>query len=323
MKWKLLVGIAAMALSLVARADTYPSKPITFIVPVPPGGATDALARTMAEVMSKSMGQPIIVDNRPGAGGTIGTQAVARAAPDGYTVLFGTSAPILTAPFLYAKLPYDAKRDLSFISQVCTGQLVFAVNPQKVPAKTVKEFIAWAQQHKGAVTYGSYGVGSSAHLMGSYLSQTQKLDMTHAPYKGESLMIQDLIGGQIDWAIGTVGVMAPYLQNGRLRALAVMGDRRPAELPNVPTMTEAGFPDPEYRPVGGAVLLGPANLPPAILSRLEQEARAAVQTPEMKARFQLYGMYAQGTTSAAFRRDFDVMLPVMERLIRQSGAKVE
>ncbi len=116
---------------------------------------------------------------------------------------------------MYAKLPYDPKRDLSFISQVCTGQLVLAVNPQKVPAKTVKEFIAWAQQHKGAVTYGSYGVGSTAHLMGAYMSQTHKLDMTHAPYKGESLMVQDLIGGQIDWAIGTVGMMAQYLQNGR------------------------------------------------------------------------------------------------------------
>ncbi len=323
MNWKLMIGIAAMAFSMVVRADGYPGKPITFVVPVPPGGAADAIARTLADVMSRRMGQPIVVDNKPGAGGMIGAQFVARAAPDGYTLLVTPSAPILTAPFLYAKVPYDVKRDLSFISQICTGQPVLAVNPQKVPAKTVKAFIAWAQQHKGAVAYGSYGVGSAAHLMGAYLSQSNKLDMAHVPYKGESQMVQDLIGGQIDWAIGTAGVMAPYLQSGRLRALAVMGDHQLAELPNVPTMSEAGFPQPEYRPVGWAALLGPANLPPAVMSRLEQEARAAVQTPEMKARFQIYGLTAMGTTSSEFRRDFDATLPVTERLVRSSGAKIE
>ncbi|NOV24253.1 tripartite tricarboxylate transporter substrate binding protein [Cupriavidus necator] len=323
MNRKLLIGIAAMAFSLLARAEGYPAKPITFVVPAPPGGATDAIARTLAEVMSRRMGQPILVDNRPGAGGMIGAQFVARAVPDGYTLLVTPSAPILTAPYLYAKVPYDVKRDLSLISQICTGQLVLAVNPQKVPVKTVKEFIAWAQQRKGTVTYGSYGVGSAGHLMGAYLSQANKLEMTHAPYKGESPMVQDLIGGQIDWAMGSVGVMAPYLQSGRLRALAVMGDRPLSELPNVPTMSESGFPEPEYRPVGWAALIGPANLPPAVMNRLEQEARAAVQTTEMKARFQVYGLSVLGTTSAAFRRDFDATLPVTERLVRLSGAKIE
>ncbi|MDQ0141250.1 Bug family tripartite tricarboxylate transporter substrate binding protein [Cupriavidus necator] len=323
MNWKLLAGIAAMALSLLARADAYPAKPITFVVPAPPGGAMDSIARSLAEVMSRRMGQPIIVDNKPGAGGMIGAQFVARAAPDGYTVLITPSGPILTAPYLYAKVPYDVKRDLTFISQLCTGQLVLAVNPQKVPAKTVKEFIAWAQQRKGTVTYGSYGVGSAGHLMSAFLSASNKLDMTHAPYKGESSMVQDLIGGQLDWAIGSAGVLAPYLHGGRLRALAVLGDRRPAELPEVPTMAESGFPEPEYRPIGWAAMLGPANLPPAVLARLEQEARAAVQTTEMKARFQVFGMYPLGTTSSAFRRDFDATQPVTERLVRLSGAKVE
>lgn len=329
MKWKLLAAVAAMAamaamaFSPVARADAYPAKPITFVVPVPAGGGMDAIARALAEAMSKRMGQPIIVDNKPGAGGMIGTQFVARAAPDGYTILLTPSGSILTAPFLYSKVPYDPKRDLTFISQICTGQLVLAVNPQKVPAKTVKEFIAWAQQRKGNVTYGSYGVGSAGHLMSAYLNQANRLEMTHAPYKGESPMVQDLIGGQLDWAIGTAGVMGPYLQSGRLRALAVMGDRRLVDLPNVATMSESGYTDPEYRPIGWAAMLGPANLPPAILARLEQEARAAVQTTELKARFQLYGMYGMGTTSTAFRRDFDTMLPVMERLVRLSGAKIE
>ncbi|MGO4332743.1 Bug family tripartite tricarboxylate transporter substrate binding protein [Cupriavidus sp. 2TAF22] len=323
MKWKAMVGVAALVCSVAARADTYPSRPITFVVPSAAGGAMDSIARALAELMSKRMGQPIIVDNRPGAGGMLGTQYVARAAPDGYTVLVTHSGPLLTAPFMYSKVPYDVKRDLSFVSQICTGQLVLAVNPQKVPAKTVKEFVAWAQQHKGSVTYGSYGVGSAAHIMGSYFSESNRLDMTHAAYKGEAPMVQDLIGGQLDWGIGTVGVMGPHFQNGRLRPLAVLGDRRPAELPNVPTMAESGFPQSEYKPVGWAGMLAPANVPPAVLDRLEQEVRAAVQTTSMKARFQVFGMYALGTSSAEFRRDFDATSPVTERMIRLSGAKAD
>ncbi|MBF6989239.1 MULTISPECIES: tripartite tricarboxylate transporter substrate binding protein [unclassified Cupriavidus] len=323
MKWKALLGAVALAVSAAAQADSYPSRPITFVVPAAAGGAVDSIARALAEVVGRQMGQPVIVDNKPGAGGMLGTQYVARAAPDGYTVLVTASGPVLTAPFMYAKVPYDVRRDLTFVSQICTGQLVLAVNPQKVPAKTVKEFMAWAQQHKGSVTYGSYGVGSAAHLMGSYFSESNRLDMTHVAYKGESPMVQDLIGGQLDWAIGTVGVMAPHIQNGRLRPLAVLGDRRPAELPNVPTMSESGFPQPEYRPVGWAAMLAPANVPPAVLARLEQEVRAAVQTTSMKARFQIFGMYALGTSAAEFRRDFDATVPVTERLIRASGARID
>lgn len=323
MKWKALLGAVALAVSAAAQADSYPSRPITFVVPAAAGGAVDSIARALAEVVGRQMGQHVIVDNKPGAGGMLGTQYVARAAPDGYTVLVTASGPVLTAPFMYAKVPYDVRRDLTFVSQICTGQLVLAVNPQKVPAKTVKEFMAWAQQHKGSVTYGSYGVGSAAHLMGSYFSESNRLDMTHVAYKGESPMVQDLIGGQLDWAIGTVGVMAPHIQNGRLRPLAVLGDRRPAELPNVPTMSESGFPQPEYRPVGWAAMLAPANVPPAVLARLEQEVRAAVQTTSMKARFQIFGMYALGTSAAEFRRDFDATVPVTERLIRASGARID
>ncbi|MCY1227869.1 hypothetical protein D9M69_133670 [compost metagenome] len=323
MKWKALFGAVALVVSAAAQADSYPSRPITFVVPAAAGGAVDSIARALAEVMGRQMGQPVIVDNKPGAGGMLGTQYVARAAPDGYTVLVTASGPVLTAPFMYAKVPYDVRRDLTFVSQICTGQLVLAVNPQKVPAKTVKEFMAWAQQHKGSVTYGSYGVGSAAHLMGSYFSESNRLDMTHVAYKGEAPMVQDLIGGQLDWAIGTVGVMAPHIQNGRLRPLAVLGDRRPAELPNVPTMSESGFAQPEYRPVGWAAMLAPANVPPAVLARLEQEVRAAVQSTSMKARFQIFGMYALGTSSTEFRRDFDATVPVTERLIKASGAKID
>ncbi|SCU96167.1 conserved exported hypothetical protein [Cupriavidus necator] len=323
MKLKALVAIFGLACAFGVRADSYPSRPITFVVPSPPGGAVDVLARALANVMSQRMGQPIIVDNKPGASGVVATQMVARAAPDGYTLLVTHSGPILTAPYIFPKVPYDVKRDLTFVTQICTGQLVLAVNADKVPARNVSDFLAWARQQGGRVSYGSYGVGTAPHLMAAYLASSRKTDMVHVPYKGESAMVQDLIGGQIDWGIASLGTLAPQLSSGKLRALAILGDRRPTELPNVPTMAEAGFPEREFWPVGWAAMLAPPRMPPAILARIEKEARHAVNTTTMKARFQAYGMYAIGSSPDEFRRDVEATAPVMERLVRLSGARAD
>ena len=185
MKTRLAIALASIAFSTFAGADTYPSKVVTFVVPAVAGGSLDVLARTLAEEMSRTMGQPVIIDNKPGAAGMIAVQAVARAVRDGHTVLITHSGPILTAPFMFARVPYDVRRDLAFVSQLCAGQLVLAVNADKVPARSMKEFVAWAGRNKGKVSYGSYGIGSAGHLMGAYLSQSRALDMTHVPYKGE------------------------------------------------------------------------------------------------------------------------------------------
>ncbi len=319
-----LAAAAALACSTLALAqNAYPNKTITFIVPAPAGGGLDVLARTMADEMSKKMGQAIIVDNRPGAAGMIGVQTVARAAPDGYTVLVTHSGPVLTAPYMFNKVPYDVRRDLAFVTQMCTGQLVLAVNPDSVPAKNMKEFVAWAEKNKGKVSYGSYGIGTSGHLMSAYLSASRNLDMTHVAYKGESAMTQDLVGGQLNWGIGSIGTLGPFIANGRVRALGVLGDRRPADLPNVPTLAESGLKDPEFKPLGWVAMMTTANTPAPVLQRLEKEARAAVQTTAMKARFQAFGMEAMGTTSAEFRREYDAQVPMVERLIKLSGAKVD
>ncbi|MDM0111203.1 tripartite tricarboxylate transporter substrate binding protein [Variovorax sp. J22R133] len=317
------IGIAALTLSALAAAQAYPAKPITFVVPSVAGGGVDILARTLADEMSKRMGQPIVIDNKPGAAGMLGVQGVARANADGYTVAVTLSAPLLTAPYLFTNVPYNVRRDLAFITQLCTGQLVLAVNADTVPAKNMNEFIAWSEKNKGHVSYGSFGIGTAGHLMSAYLSESRKLDMVHAAYKGEAPMIQDLVGGQLAWGIASVGSLAPHIAKGRVRALAVLGDKRPADLPNVPTMAESGFPDPEFKPMGWVAMMAPANTPAPILERLEAEARAAVQTPAMKARFQAFGMEAMGTSSAEFRKDFDAAAPVVERLIRISGAKAE
>lgn len=323
MKKRSFLALAALASPAFALAQSYPGKPITFVVPSPAGGGGDALARALADVMSKRMGQPILVDNKPGAAGMLGTQFVARAAPDGYTLLVTHAAPVMTAPFMYAKPLYDVRRDLDFVSQLCTGQLVLAVNTGVVPAKTMREFMAWAEQHKGRVNYGSFGIGSASHLIAAYFSEAHKLDMLHVAYKGEGPMVQDLVGGQVAWAIGSLGVLAPHFATGRLRPLAVLGAHRPVDLPNVPTMAGSGFADAAYKPIGWVGMLAPPRMPAAVMARLEQEVRAAVQTPAMKARFQVFGMEAIGNTAAEFRRDFESTAPLVERMVKLSGAKVD
>ena len=168
-------------------------------MPAPPGGATDVLARVLAEEMGKSLKQPVIVDNKPGASGMLGGSIVARAQPDGYTLFLSHATPIYYAQYMFSKVPYDVKRDFALITEICSASLVIAVG-KDVPARNMKEFVAWAQSQKGKVNYGSFGVGSSSHLLMAHLSESRHLDMTHVAYKGESPMIQDMIGGQIPWA---------------------------------------------------------------------------------------------------------------------------
>ncbi|WP_137922547.1 tripartite tricarboxylate transporter substrate binding protein [Hydrogenophaga sp. 2FB] len=314
--------IAALAWSTVGLAQDYPNRPITFVLPAPPGGATDAISRALAAEMSKSMKQPIVVDNRPGAAGMLGTGAVARAAPDGYTILVAHSSPVAYAPYMFAKVPYDVQRDLAPITEICSASLVFTVS-KSVPATTMKEFIDWAGKNKGKVSYGSFGVGSSSHLLNAYLSESHKLGMTHVAYKGEAPMALDIMSDQVQAGIGTLGTMAPYLISGKLRALALIGDERLKNMPDLPTMAEAGLPDAEYRPLGGMVMMAPAGTPAPILAMLEKEARAAIQSTNLRARFQVYGLVGMGNTAAQFRHNLEASAPVIQKLIKVSGAKVE
>jgi tripartite-type tricarboxylate transporter receptor subunit TctC len=322
MRSKPLFFLGLLAWSAMSAAQTYPSRPITFVVPGPPGGATDTVARALAEDMGKRLGQPIIVDNKPGGSGVIAVQAVTRAAPDGYTLLLTHSAPLINTPYLYASVPYDVRRDLSFVSEVAVGKIVLAVT-RDVPAKNVKEFLAWAAKNKGKVSFGSYGVGTFPHLVGAHLNQTRALDMTHVAYKGEAPMVQDMLAGNIAWAIGSVTTLGPHIKSGRLRALAVMGNNRIKEMPDVPTMTESGMGDQEMRPPAWLGLVARSGTPAAILSRLETEARASVQSPTMRARLDAMALEPVGNSAAEFRREFDASEPVMARLIKASGATAE
>jgi tripartite-type tricarboxylate transporter receptor subunit TctC len=317
-----LVPLASLLFAAAACAQDFPARPITLVLPAPPGGGVDTLARVLADELGRRLNQAVIVDNRPGAAGMLAAQAVARAVPDGHTLLVTHSSPILNVPHLFKKVPYDVKRDFAFVSQLCAGPVVLAVH-KNVPARDMKAFIAWARQGKGTLSYGSYGVGSASHLASAHLSQSRGLGMTHVPYRGEAPMVQDLIGGQIPMGVASLGTLAPHLQSGRVRALAVIGNHRPRDLPGVPTMAEAGLPDPELRPAGWVGVLAPAGTPPAALARLEKELRAAALSTPMKARFQVFGMDPVASSAADFRKDYDTTAPVVERLIKASGIQPE
>ncbi len=319
---KTLASLLLLACSGLAAAQDYPTKPITLVVPAGPGGGTDILARAMAEELGKRLKQPIVVDNKTGASGMIGTQAVARAAPDGYTLLFSYSAPIYYARHMYAKVPYDVTRDLAVLSEVASNTLVLVVN-KDVPVRNMKEFMAWAQQGKGRLSYGSIGVGSAGHLAAAYLNESRHLDMVHAAYKSEAPLAQDLGAGIVPWAMGTLAPMLPFLQNGMVRPIAVLSDQRLPALPEVPTMKEQGCADPELRTMAWFVLAAPAKTPKPILDMLEKQAREIAQSPLMKARFQVLGLDGVGGSAADFRKNYEATGPVIEKLVKISGARNE
>ena len=314
--------LAAAAMGAQAQSSGYPNKPITLVIPAGTGGATDIVGRVMAEEMSKRFGVQVLVDNKTGASGMIGTQAVARAAPDGYTLLLSYSTPIFYVQHMFSKVPYDVRKDFEFITQVAATSLVLEVN-DSVPAKNMKEFIDWAKANRGKVNYGSYGVGSAGHLMSAYLNQSRDLGMSHVPFKSEGPYKQDLAAGNVPWGMGTLGPALPYIKAGKIRPLAVLGPKRLPELPDVPTMKEAGFPDPEFNTVAWFTLLAPAGTPKAIVDRLEKESMEIIQSTPMKARFQVFGLEPVKGGREQFRKDFEASAPIIRKLVEISGAKMD
>jgi tripartite-type tricarboxylate transporter receptor subunit TctC len=329
MKLKLIL-LAACTLvcpalaSAQAGTPAYPVKPVTFVVPAAVGGLTDVLVRAIGDEMARGMGQPIVIENKTGASGIVGTQAVARAAPDGYTLLITGSTPVVNVPLITEKLPYDVRRDLAFVGKLFAGQLLLTVNAKTVPATTMSGFVEWAERNKGTVSYGSHGNGTIGHLVGSSLSQSRKLDMVHVAYRGEAPMGQELIGGQLTWAVTSVGMALPHIRSGKLRALAVIGDRRVAELPEVPTMAQAGFSEPEFAMSSWVAMFAPAGTPQPVIDRLFKEARVAMQATPVRARMQVYAMAPAPTPGAEFRREYDTtIMPTFDRMLKAAGVPMQ
>lgn len=314
-------GMSGGAQAQPSDAARYPSRPITMVVPAAAGGATDVVARVMAEQLGKRLGQAVVVDNKTGASGMLGATAVARAAPDGYTLLLSYSTPVFYTHHTFPKMNYDIKKDFAFITQVAATSLLLLVH-ESVPAKNMKEFMAWAKSGPGK-NYGSYGPGTPGHLMSAYLSDSRKLGMTHVPYKSEAPLVQDLAGGVVPWGMGTLAAGQGMITSGRMRPIAVLGPQRVKELPDVPTMAEQGFPDPEFNTVAWFTLLAPAATPKPILDRLEKEAVEVIHSTAMKARFQVLGLESVKGGSAQFHKDFEAVDPLIAKLVKISGVKLE
>lgn len=317
----LAFAAAALVPAAAVHAQSFPAKPVKIVVPFAPGGATDILARLLGEKIAPKLGQPVIVDNKAGAAGILGTDAVAKSAADGHTVVLGLSNSLLTNQFLYEKLPYDTQRDLVLVTQIATAPLLLVVHPS-VPASSAPELLQYIGRNKGKLSYGSYGVGAYPHLAGAHMSESQKADMQHVPYKGEAPMMQDLVGGQIHMAYASALQAKPQIDAGKIKVLGVTGEQRIAVMPNVPTLAEQGLKDEAYRVTGWLAVAAPAGTPKAVVQRLSEEFRAACEQPDVKARIAAMGFELKASTPEAFAAAYKRELPVWERLVKQSGAKL-
>lgn len=289
-----LVFLAALAAAPVAgaQAQAYPSKPIRVIVPFPPGGSTDFLARIVGQKLTAAWGQQVVIDNRPGAGGTVGAAEAARATPDGYTLLMGAVHHTI-ASSAYAKLPYDFQKDFAPVTTVAIVPNILVVNPA-VPATTVKELIAHAKANPGKLTYGSAGMGTAHHLIGESFNAQAGVDILHVPYKGSSPAVADLIGGQVTLMYDTVSSCLPHIKSGKLRAIGVSTAKRSAALPDVPTIAEAALPGFEVTTWFG--FLAPAKTPPEIVTRLNTEIVKILNMPDVRERLLAAGSEPVGNT---------------------------
>ncbi|ARU04634.1 hypothetical protein CCO03_08085 [Comamonas serinivorans] len=322
------LGLALATVSLGAQAQgqaaaDFPSKPIRIVVTYAPGGLTDSMARVLADKMSKSMGVPVLVENKPGAAGIIGTDYVAKSPPDGYTISLALSNAIYTNQFIYPKLPYNPNKDISFIYKLANGPAMLVVH-NSVPAKNLEEFKTWLKANPGKINYGSYGIGSYPHMVTEYIGKQLGVPMSHAVYKGEAPMVQDLLSGQIQFAFGSPAVMKPHFETGKLRPIAVTSNKRFATLPDLPTFGEQGWNDKPYGLMGWFGFIGPAGIPKPILDKLAAETRKAMADPDIQTRFVNFGYEAVTDSSPeAHEAEYKRNVGYWKELVQISGAKME
>ena len=312
----------ALASSVAAHAQdvkNYPQKPVRFIVPFAAGGGVDIVARAVAGRLGEILGQQVIVDNRGGGGTIIGTELGARAAPDGYTLLFG-STTLAINPSLRTKLPYDTLKDLVPVTQASFQAYVLAVHPS-VPAKNVKEFIALAKAKPDTLTYGSPGIGSGSHLVAEFFALSTGVKTVHVPYKGSSPAMADLIGGQIQFTYGTILAVYPQVRNGKIRPLAVSSAKRTSVMPEVPTIAEAGVPRFDATSWNGVLV--PAGTPRPIIDKVHAGVVKALQSAEVKERLVGDGAEPVGSTPEQFAAFIRVEIAKWAKVIKAAGIKAE
>ena len=315
----LLVVAGLLAAGAALAQSGYPTKPVRVIVPFAPGGTNDILARIVAEKLGERLGQTFVVDNRAGANTVLGSEIVARSNPDGYTLLV-TGAGLAVNPSIMKALPYDTERDFAPIGLVGGGPYLMVVHPA-VPARTVREFIAWVKSKPGQVNYASVGAGSPPHLAAELLRFTADIDMQHVPYKGGSAVLPDLIAGRVSMFFGSIATLHPHVQSGRLRAIAVTTTHRSPALPDIPTFIESGLAD--YEVNGWYGLLGPAKMPRAIVARLNAELQKILADSDTQARYAANGMDPALGTVESFAALIHSEIAKWAKVVRAAGIKPE
>ncbi len=320
---KSLTAAAALAAAFAlphAAAQDYPSKPIRMVVPFAPGGSTDLLARILADELREDLGQPVLVENKPGAGGNIGGDLVAKSPADGYTLLMAAAGPTVINPSLYGKMTFDPAKDLAPVSLLVRDHNLMAVNPS-VPAKTVREFIAYAKANPKAVAFGSPGNGTPAHLGGELFNQMAGTTMLHVPYKGSGPAVSDLIAGQINVMIDNMPALLPQVKAGRLRALAVASESRASGAPDIPTVSESGLPG--FAVTAWKGLMVPAGTPPAIVKRLNGALVKALAKPEVHKRLVELGAEPVASTPEAFGELIARETKSWGALVKSTGVRID
>lgn len=315
-----LLGGAAMLPAAARAAEPFPTRPIRLVVPYPAGGGTDIVGRVLGQKLHESLGQPVVIDNRGGAGGSIGTGMAAKSAPDGYTLVLVPTSHVIN-PSIYAKLPYDTERDFAPITMVASAAILMAVNP-RVPANTIRDFVEAAKARPQTLAnYGSAGAGTVFHLTGELFNQLAGLSLQHVPYRGGAPTITALLAGEIPLAFETMLALQPHVRAGTVRALAVTSPRRSAIMPDIPTTAEAGFPtlvaDNSY------ALFAPAGTPAPILARLHDATVAALALPGVRDQLREQGAEVVGNSPAELAAYVTAEIPKWAALVRQAGMKPE
>jgi tripartite-type tricarboxylate transporter receptor subunit TctC len=300
-------------------SQNFPYKPIKLIVPFAPGGGADIVARTISQPMAQLLGQPLVIENKPGGGGTLAADYVAKSTPDGYTLLYTTPGPQMTNPYLMEKLPYNPVTDLTPISQVVFGASVLVIN-KNLPVNSIKELIAFAKSNPGKISFASSGIGSSSHLAGELFKSRAGVEIFHVPYRGTGLALQDIIGGNVSMAIDSLGAYRSSIDAGSLRVLGVATSKRLGVLPSVPTIAEE-LPGFEGSPV--TYISVRAGTPKAIIERLNKEVNLTLKMPEVRTQLMSLGLIPQGNTSEEMLQLIRSESLKWQHVIERSGAKAE
>jgi tripartite-type tricarboxylate transporter receptor subunit TctC len=308
------MGALSTVTGAMAQA-AYPSKPITLVVPYPPGGATDIIGRIMAQAMSKSLGQPVVVENKAGAGTVIGAAEVAQAQADGYTLLISSNTTFTVNPAIKAKLPYDPAKNFESVAGIGSSPLVLLANPN-VPVKTVKELVAAANQPNAKFAFGSFGSGTTSHLAGEMFKYMAGVDILHVPYKGSAPAMTDLIGGQIQFTFDTNVAALPMLRAGKVKAIAVTSAQRSSTLPNVPTIAESGYPG--YEMVPWIVIVAPRGLPKAVSQKLTSSIQDILKDPNSKRDLERAGLEVAFEEPQSYDKRVATELPLLRAYVHRA-----